>query len=66
MYVMKNMTAELNAVPLGIFDDLFVQLWRDIKSVLPSREVTVKGNRFSHFHFLYICCCSISNGTDHA
>lgn len=31
MYIMKNMTAELNAVPLGIFDDLFVQLLEGYK-----------------------------------
>jgi hypothetical protein len=26
MYVMNNRAAELNVVPLGIFDDLFVKL----------------------------------------
>ena len=31
MYVTKNMTAELRAVPLGTFDDLLMQLLEEYK-----------------------------------
>jgi hypothetical protein len=36
MYVMKNMTAELNALPLGIFDAVFVQLLEGYKKCVGS------------------------------
>lgn len=55
MYVMKNMTAELKAVPLGTFDVLLKQLLEEYKSVLQSMEVTWKEIKL----VIFICCISV-------
>ena len=35
----KNVTTELNTIPLGVFDDCFVQLKKDAKGVLQSGKI---------------------------
>jgi hypothetical protein len=55
--IRKNILAKLDAVPLDIFNYLFIQLFEIHKNVLQSKEFSLKKNKT-----LFYCMCILSYG----
>lgn len=54
--ILKNITAELNAVFLDAFEDCFMQLLKDVEM---SKRVTSVESKTCFFSFsMCVCCCS--------
>jgi len=53
----ENILAKFDAVPLDIFNDLFIQLFEIHKNVLQSKEFSLKKNKT-----LFYCMCICSYG----
>jgi hypothetical protein len=58
--IRENILAKLHAVPLNIFNYLFIQLFEIHKNVLQSKEFSLK--KIKHF---FIACVSVLMASTH-
>jgi hypothetical protein len=59
----KDRTAEVNAVPLDVFNDYFMQLLEMCKKWVAVKEIIVKRIKQFSSDFMCVCSHSISPGT---
>jgi len=59
----EDWTAKVNAVPLDVFSDYFVQLLKMCKKWIAVKEVIVKRIKQFSFDFMCVCSHSINPGT---